>query len=298
VRHWLADLAYEVAAGLDEGSLPPLHGRRVWIDRDDRGRLLDWSDPGSGRPLFDPDAVAPDLCSAQRLLYGVSVGALLGVPPETAQDMKPGTPLPMPARKLLLSLRDGALQTTAALVEAVSTAVNAPAIYPRARRGVQIAVCALLPVLTTLVTIGGILFSSDQKALAKLGSPVTLWATALAVASGTLWVVVPFALLGALVARGGFTLRAFGAALVNRRGEPASRLRALWRALVTWSPAVALPFLFLLFKTGRTGTNLDAAGLVLPSLGMALLVAGAVWTALHPSRSIQDRFAGTWIVPR
>jgi hypothetical protein len=34
------------------------------------------------------------------------------------------------------------------------------------------------------------------------------------------------------------------------------------------------------------------------SLGMALLVAGAVWTALHPSRSIQDRLAGTWIVPR
>src|SRR4029077_13311683 len=32
VRHWLADLAREVAAGLDDGSLPPLNARRIWID--------------------------------------------------------------------------------------------------------------------------------------------------------------------------------------------------------------------------------------------------------------------------
>ena len=29
-----------------------------------------------------------------------------------------------------------------------------------------------------------------------------------------------------------------------------------------------------------------------------LLVAGAIWAWLHPSRGIQDRIAGTWIVPR
>jgi hypothetical protein len=296
VRHWLADLAHESGAGLDEGSLPALHWRRVWIDRDDRGRILDWSDPGSGRPSFDPDAVAPDLRSAQRLIYGACNGALLGMPAEAAQDLAPATPLPMPARKLMLSLRDGALATPAALVDGVSTVVNAPATYPRSRRAAQIAVCALLPIVLTLVTIGGIVFSGNQKTLATLGSPVTLWATALAVASGALWIVVPFAFLGALVARGGFTLRAFGAALVNRRGEPVSRLRALWRAMVTWSPAIALPFLFFLAKT--RSENLSAVTLIPPSLGMALLIAGAVWTALHPARSVQDRLAGTWIVPR
>jgi hypothetical protein len=168
--------------------------------------------------------------------------------------------------------------------------------YPPARRAVQIAVCALLPIVLTLVTIGGIVFSGNQKTLATLGSPVTLWATALAVASGTLWIVVPFAFIGALIARGGFTLRGFGAALVNRRGEPVSRLRALWRAMVTWSPAIALPFLFFLAKT--QSENLSALTLIPPSLGMAFLIAGAVWTALHPSRSIQDRLAGTWVVPR
>jgi hypothetical protein len=296
VRHWLADLAHETAAGLDDGSLPALHWRRVWIDRDDRGRILDWSDPGSGGPLFDPEAAAPNLRSAQRLLYAACNGALLGMPPEAAQDVAPAIPLPMPARNLLLSLRDGTHLTTAALMDGVSTGLSAPAMYPPARRAVQIAVCALLPIVLTLVTIGGIVFSGNQKTLATLGSPVTLWATALAVASGTLWIVVPFAFIGALIARGGFTLRGFGAALVNRRGEPVSRLRALWRAMVTWSPAIALPFLFFLAKT--QSENLSALTLIPPSLGMAFLIAGAVWTALHPSRSIQDRLAGTWVVPR
>jgi eukaryotic-like serine/threonine-protein kinase len=297
VRHWLADLAHEVGAGLDEGSLPPLHWRRVWIDRNDRGRILDWSDPGSGGPCVDPDAVSPDLGSAQRLLYDVSIGALLGVPAEAAHDLAPATPLPMPARKLLLSLRDKPFPSTATLVEGVATVVNAPAIYPRGRRAMQIVVCALFPIASTLVTIGGILFSGNEGVLTKLGSPVTLWATALAVGAGTLWVVVPFAFVGALAVRGGFTLRAFGAALVNRRGEPISRFRALWRAMVTWLPAMVLPFLFALFKTTK-GDDPGVTTLILPSLGMALLIAGAVWTALHPSRSIQDRLAGTWLVPR
>jgi len=31
---------------------------------------------------------------------------------------------------------------------------------------------------------------------------------------------------------------------------------------------------------------------------VALLSAGAVWAILRPSRGIQDRLAGTWIVPR
>jgi hypothetical protein len=31
---------------------------------------------------------------------------------------------------------------------------------------------------------------------------------------------------------------------------------------------------------------------------LAVLVAGAVWAWRHPSRGIQDRIAGTWIVPR
>jgi eukaryotic-like serine/threonine-protein kinase len=294
VRHWLADLTHEMAAGLDDGSLPPLHARRVWIDRDDRGRILDWSDRGSGRALDDPDAVAPDLRSAQWLLYRAAVGALLGVPAATVEGEPPATPLPMPARKLLLSLRDGAFKTGAALTEAVSTVVGLPATYPSKRRAVQIGVSALLPIATTVVAISAFLYGG-QKGFETLQSPSALWAIALAVATGMFVVVVPFALFGAFVWRGGLTLRLFGAAVVNRHGEPVSRLRALWRAVVTWSIAVALP---LFFKTSGEVTGASAGTLILQSLLMALFIAGAVWTALNPSRSIQDRLAGTWVVPR
>jgi hypothetical protein len=293
VRHWLADLAREVAAGLDEGLLPPLHARRVWIDRDDRGRILDWTNPGSGGASFDADLAPPDLQSAQRLLYAVAVGALLGIPPDAAHDRNPDAPLPMPARKVLLSLRGGACKTTAALTEGIAVALNTPAVFPKSRRAAQIGVCALLPIVTAAVTIGGILFGGE-KGVAALQSPAMLWAIGLAVVSGMLVVVAPFALFGAFVMRGGFTLRGFGAAMVNRRGEPVSRFRAVWRAIVTWSPACALIFLF-----GKSdSTTIDPWVLAVQTLGVGLFVAAAVWTALHPSRSIQDRLAGTWIVPR
>jgi hypothetical protein len=200
----------------------------------------------------------------------------------------------MPARKLLLSLRDGVFKTGAALSEAVSAVVATPAAYPKQRRAVQIGVSAFLPILMTVVAIGALVFTGE-KGLATLTSLSALWAIALAVASGMFVVVVPFAFVGALIWRGGLTLRAFGAAVVNRHGEPASRFRALWRAMVTWSIALALP---AFFRTNGDVTAAPAGLLLLQSLLMALFIAGAVWTALNPSRSIQDRLAGTWIVPR
>ena len=202
----------------------------------------------------------------------------------------------MPARKLLLSLRDASFPSTAALLDGISAVVAVPAVFPKSRRAIQIGVCALPPVLC----VGGRrrrprCTRAARTCFPGMASTISLWAVALAVASGMFFLSVVFALPGAFLARGGLTLRAFGAALVNRRGEPASRFRALWRAMVTWSLAGALP---IFFKANQKGTSIDTRSLILQSLVMALFIAGAVWTALHPSRSIQDRLAGTWIVPR
>jgi hypothetical protein len=294
VRHWLVDLAHEIAAGLDDGSLPPLGPTRVWIDRDDRARILDWTAPGSGRPTIDPDTIAPDLAAAQRLLYAVTAGALLGITPEAAQDRAPDVPLPLPARRLLLSLRDGAFKTTTALTDAVNAVTAVPAVFPKARRAAQIGAFAVLPVLMAVVSAGSLLFSGE-KGRAIIDSPSTLWVVVLAVGAAMLAFEAPFALLGALVTGSGFTFRPFGAALVNHRGERVSRFRALWRAIVTWSlPCVVL----LLFNDGDSGDRVTATAIALQTVGVGLVVAAAVWTALHPSRSIQDRLAGTWVVPR
>ena len=95
--------------------------------------------------------------------------------------------------------------------------------------------------------------------------------------------------------RSGFTLRAFGAALVTADGCPATRFHAVRRTIVTWSP-LALAWLIFTLGPPIKGTTLRFA--LLDTLPLALLAGGAIWAWRHPSRGIQDRIVGTWIVPR
>jgi hypothetical protein len=103
------------------------------------------------------------------------------------------------------------------------------------------------------------------------------------------------AFIGALAVGGGFTLRAFGGALVRADGHDASRLRALVRALVAWSPVLLFP---VLIKFGPALDKITSGFAFFYTLVPVMLLAGAVWAWRHPSRGIQDRIAGTWIVPR
>jgi uncharacterized RDD family membrane protein YckC len=98
------------------------------------------------------------------------------------------------------------------------------------------------------------------------------------------------ALLTTLLFRGGLVLLIVGVTFVRKDGLPASRLRLLWRAILTWSPllpAFCLSFLAMLPHLAWV-----------PWLGLALLgVLAAVSLAL-PVRGLQDRLAGTWPVLR
>jgi len=93
----------------------------------------------------------------------------------------------------------------------------------------------------------------------------------------------------------GFTFRPFGAALVNWRGKRISSVRALWRAAVTWSPMIVLA---VVMKNGPDVTDASNLMVALDLALVAIVVAGAIWAAQHPARGLQDRLAGTWIVPR
>jgi hypothetical protein len=91
-------------------------------------------------------------------------------------------------------------------------------------------------------------------------------------------------LFGAFVARGGLTFSMLGTAVVRRDGSDASRIRTLLRAVVAWAPVgpmVLLP---------------DKSWLQL--IPTAIMLAGAAWVVWHPSRGIQDRIAGTWVVAK
>jgi hypothetical protein len=103
----------------------------------------------------------------------------------------------------------------------------------------------------------------------------------------------------ALLFRGGLVLRLLGVAVVKRDGSRASRLRVFWRSLVAWSPLALLPALVGLALWGfmPSGKEYTPSGLT-PFITLAIYVALVIWSTLLPERGLQDRLAGTWLVPR
>jgi hypothetical protein len=102
-----------------------------------------------------------------------------------------------------------------------------------------------------------------------------------------LYAIVP-ALLCALLFRGGLALHALGIAIVNRKGVP-SRIRAFGRTLMVWLPFLLLPLLANGFRKAFG----DAPSELLAVAVVALLSL----ISLAMSRSLQDRLAGTYLVP-
>jgi hypothetical protein len=127
-------------------------------------------------------------------------------------------------------------------------------------------------------------------------------------AQQTIWAAVWPALwvLWAFAARGGFSYRMSGLALVRRSGRPALRIQCAWRALLVWLPVVGLM---------AAGAWLEAAYWSAWAGGGApdwlLALANAAWWAalalfplyvflalLSPQRAWHDVLAGTYLVPR
>ena len=98
------------------------------------------------------------------------------------------------------------------------------------------------------------------------------------------------ALIAVVLFRSGVVLLIAGVTYVRRDGARASRLRLLWRAIVTWSPALGL------FVVAVMGMALELTWQ--PWLAVALLALLAAVSVALPVRGLQDRLAGTWPVPR
>jgi len=95
-------------------------------------------------------------------------------------------------------------------------------------------------------------------------------------------------------------LRPFGLTIVTRKGESASRLRLLWRSVLSWLPLFAgAPFLIAL--TFAITSEFEEYGYILLGL-LAFIVtiwlSAVIWTLLSPARSVQDWLAGTVVTPR
>jgi len=116
-----------------------------------------------------------------------------------------------------------------------------------------------------------------------LMGPLMLWFCLL------LYIALP-AIIAALLFRGGLVLLATGVTYVRHDGHRASRGRVLWRSIVAWSPIVGALIL------GAVAIAMKSASLAV--LSVVLVLGVVVWSLLLPDRGLQDRFAGTWPVPR
>jgi hypothetical protein len=103
--------------------------------------------------------------------------------------------------------------------------------------------------------------------------------------------------LSAVLFRGGLRHYLLGVRLVRRDGRRAGRLRCGWRALTAWTFLAPLALWPLLVENARK--------LQIAYLGDLCWVASGFLTLLFfvvilrtPARSLHDRVAGTWLVPR
>ena len=99
----------------------------------------------------------------------------------------------------------------------------------------------------------------------------------------------------AFLTRGGPLLHLFAISVQTNRGQRAGRLRCLLRTLVAWSPALLWPV-----AVSVSGLSLFTARLLwlTATLPVALFLLEMISMVLRPERAIQDRVAGTVLVPR
>src|SRR4029453_15312605 len=111
---------------------------------------------------------------------------------------------------------------------------------------------------------------------------------------GTVAMEALLALVAAVASRG-VMLRLLGFEIVTADGGLAPRWRVLARAAIAGSP-LRLP---MVVSTVRGGIGADPAQVIgLFAAALVIQCAGAIVAIAQPSRGLQDRLAGTWIVPR
>jgi len=266
-RFWLFDVVRELEAMVADHGGPDLDVEHVWITADGRAILLDFRCPGlppptstTVKPLLRPETTDRAFAFVRRL---------------ATVALADTGPLPLHARAFLRQLEQGRLPNLKAIAGALQETLGRRAVLTRERRGIHLALCAVLPACAVLA---GIASAMIHGALTEGGILAPLAFSLVLTTNVAVWSAAGF--------RGGLILRTLDIAVVTHAGEEASRQRALLRAIVAWSPC-----LFFLFAILFGWTGLGTAALV-------LMVGGAVMAYLRPERGLQDLIACTRLVPR
>jgi hypothetical protein len=134
--------------------------------------------------------------------------------------------------------------------------------------------------------------------------PMGLFMGAVALVELTFWPVVW--VVWAFLLRGGLSYHMLGLSLVRSDGRRAGRLRCAWRALLVWGPPAALLVAAVSLDTWYWWSAeanhplLRARWLseLFRWASLGLLLAYPVLAVCRPRRSLHDRLAGTYLVPR
>jgi len=285
-KHWLLDLAEELRAADRDASTPLLRVDRVWINKSGRAMLLDVAPVAEAAPA--PDASGQVLLArVARMLLGRSNHA-------GESDARRDPPLPLSVHTFLSTLDAGGFRDWTPIVEHAKALMAVPDRVAVSRRAVPIAACGVLPVFAAL----NFFFMLD---LILVGAVNTF--------TETLTIVAGAGLVSACLVPGGVLMRASGIAIVTASGLRASWWRIVGRTCIAWSPVLLIAWSMDLLNRNRVWQivgnvrsewGFDPAGTHMElAIGLALAFGGcALWAIVHPARGLQDRVAGTWLVPR
>jgi hypothetical protein len=119
---------------------------------------------------------------------------------------------------------------------------------------------------------------------------------------GVLLLTAILSVVCAFVFRGGLLLRMLGIAVVKNNGADASRFRMLWRSVIAWLPVLVYPLSWKLGNASQSHPGdyeaiLWEKTVFIAGVVGAAAILGLVSVAMR-GRGLQDRAAGTWLVPR
>lgn len=292
-RPILVDLADELSAACDEGSLPEdVSTEQVWIQHDGRVQFVDFLATDGVRSPSAPSRIALDLLrDASRLMLEG------GRPRPGRRDRRLHAPIPLHARTILDRLFDSDpadWEVRRFRDGLISLGDETEEVAP-GQRLVEISVWTLFHVLPIFLLFGGLIalqletsvhHNFSRELIAALKS-TAIWSIP---ALAALWVV------WSILSRGGVSLRLTGLALVGDHGRPASRLRCGWRTLLVWALPLSFAAAGVAFPPWMDPG--PAVPLLFYALGLGTLGLYVPLALLHPSRGFHDWLSGTHVVPR
>ncbi len=298
-REVLEALAEELDAAIDDGTMPSeLAVERIWIQPDGRVVLID--------PEIDPLSelsIAIDgnthSLRAVELLRRVAVHTLSGVSPSRIDDQPRPVGAPVPGHAVKMVARLCRLESPYAapcdfLRELARTREYVPTIWHGQRIGHAIytlfASLVKTLVLPLAVFVATILATSLYYHVPIEWQEPWFAFMDVFIFQSALWVLL------AILVGDGLSGLFFGVTVVRVDGRNVSPLRRGWREATRWLPTIAVGMLLQLLIPQHAATlpKLELIQIFATSVPLISTLHAVIW----PGRYLQDRLAGTAVVPR